>query len=155
MGNPLKTAALLAKKHEPSTTETVEMTEIAGIKQEVILRFTDAGKSDDAKQLNTCYGDLYIIINALRDYANMLENVVQDWGLTGFQAATYQLHAERCRKIAGEYSAAIGYDYDKALALCQKHKAKRPQSCDTGMDSMEALIYKNDINFNEETKGEK
>ena len=110
-------------KFEPSTTTTVEMTEIDGIEQGAVLRFTDVGKSGhpgEAKELHTCYGDLYVIVNALRDYANLLESVTPEWGLTGFHAATYELHAARCRKIAGKYAAAIDYDYDKAVERCER-----------------------------------
>ena len=132
-------------KFEPSTTTTVEMTEIDGMEQGAVLRFTDAGKSgypSEAKELHTCYGDLYVIVNALRDYANLLESVIPEWGLTGFQAATYELHAARCRKISGKYAAAIGYDYDKALERCEKRRAKGERDSDTGMDGLEAFVRK-------------
>ena len=132
-------------KFEPSTTTTVEMTEIDGIEQGAVLRFTDVGKSghpSEAKELHTCYGDLYVIVNALRDYANLLESVIPEWGLTGFQAATYELHAARCRKIAGKYAAAIDYDYDKAVERCERRRAKGKRDSDTGMDGLEAFIRK-------------
>ena len=64
---------LPAAKFGPSMTKTVEMTEIDGMEQEAILRFTDVGKSgqpSEAQKFHTCYGDLYVIVNALRDYAN-------------------------------------------------------------------------------------
>ncbi len=136
---------LPAAKFEPSTTTTVEMTEIDGMEQGAILRFTDVGKSgqlSETKELHTCYGDLYVIVNALRDYANLLESVIPEWGLTGFQAATYELHAARCRKIAGKYAAAIGYDYDKAVEKCEKRRARGERDSDTGMDGLEAFIRK-------------
>ena len=136
---------LPAAKFEPSTTTTVEMTEIDGMEQGAILRFTDVGKSgqlSETKELHTCYGDLYVIVNALRDYANLLESVIPEWGLTGFQAATYELHAARCRKIAGKYAAAIGYDYDKAVEKCEKRRARGERDSDTGMDGPEAFIRK-------------
>lgn len=114
---------LPAEKFEPSTTTTIEMTEINGMEQGAILRFTDVGRSgqpSEAKELRTCYGDLYVIVNALRDYANLLEGAIQEWNLTGYHAATYELHAARCRKIAGKYATAIGYDYDKAVVRCER-----------------------------------
>lgn len=43
------------------------MTEIGGMEQEVILRFTDVGRPGQPsgdKELRTCYGDLYAIVNA-------------------------------------------------------------------------------------------
>lgn len=135
-------------KFEPSTTTTVEMTEIDGMEQGAVLRFTDVGKSgkpSEDRQLRTCYGDLYVIVNALRDYANMLESVVPEWGLTGYHAATYELHAARCREIAGKYADSIGYDYDKAVERCEKRRAKGGRGGDTGMDGLEALVRKREI----------
>lgn len=145
MSRDTKDAPLPAEKFEPSTTATVEMTEIDGMQQGAILHFTDVGRSgspSEVKELNTCYGDLYVIVNTLRDYANLLESVVAEWSLTGFHAATYELHAARCRKIATKYAAAIGYDYDKAVERCRKRQAKGERGEDTGIDGLEALIRK-------------
>ena len=145
MSRDTKDAPLPVEKFELSTTTTVEMTEIDGMEQGAILRFTDIGKvgrySGD-REVSTCYGDLYVIVNALRDYADMLESVIPEWGLTGFHAATYELHAARCRKIAGKYAAAIGYDYDKAVERCQRRRAKGDRNDDTGIDGLEAFIRK-------------
>ena len=138
-------APLSAAKFEPTASATVEMTDIDGMKQGAILRFTDAGQSGHPsgdRELRTCYGDLYAIINALRDYANMLESVIPEWGLTGCHAAVYELHAAQCREIAGKYAAAIGYDYDKALERCLKRRAKDDSGGDTGLDGLEALARK-------------
>ena len=145
--NP-KDAPLPAEKFELSTTTAVEMTEVDGMEQGAVLRFTDAGGaglSSGDKELRTCYGDLYVIVNALRDYANMLESVIPEWGLTGYHAATYELHAARCRKIAEKYAAAIGYDYDKAVERCENRRAKGSRGGDTGMDGLEALVRKREV----------
>ena len=146
---------LPAAKFEPSITTTVEMTETDGIKQGAVLQFTDIGESgnpSEIKEVRTCYGDLYVIVNALRDYANLLESVIPEWGLTGFQAATYELHAARCRKIAGKYAAAIGYDYDKAVERCEKRRAKGDRDSDTGMDGLEALVRRQEHKPQKEKK---
>lgn len=146
MSRDPKDAPLPAARFEPSASATVEMTEIDGMEQGAVLRFTDVGRSGHPgmdKELRTCYGDIYAIVNALRDYANMLDSVIPEWGLTGYQAATYELHAARCRKIAGKYAAAIGYDYDKAMERCLKRRAKGDSGGDTGVDGLEALIRKN------------
>ena len=135
-------APLPAAKFEPAATATVELTEIDGMEQGAILRFTDAGRSGRDRELRTCYGDLYAVVNALRDYANMLESVIREWGLTGYHAAVYELHAARCRKIAGKYAAAIGYDYDKAMEQCLKRRARDSSGDDTGLDGLEALARK-------------
>lgn len=135
-------APLPAAMFEPATTATVELTEIDGMEQGAILRFTDAGQSGGDRELRTCYGDLYAVVNALRDYANILEGVIPEWGLTGYHAAVYELHAARCREIAGKYAAAIGYDYDKAMERCLKRRARNGSGDDTGLDGLEALARK-------------
>ena len=136
---------LPAEKYEPPTTASVEMTEIDGMEQGAVLRFTDVGKSGRPsvdKELHTCYGDLYVIVNALRDYSNMLNSVIEEWGLMGYHAAIFALHAARCRKIAGKYAAAIDYNYDKAGERCEKRRAKGERAGDTGMDGLEAFVRK-------------
>lgn len=151
-------APLPAAKFEPATTATVEMTEIDEMGQEAILRFTDAGRlgcPGGDRELRTCYGDLYVIVNALRDYANMLESVIPEWGLTGYHAAVYELHAARCREIAVKYAAAIGYDYDKAMERCLKRRAKDSSSDDTGLDGLEALAQKRRKSYTGPKKGDK
>ena len=124
-----------------STTETVEMTELDGMEHGAVLRYMDLGgpsKPCSTREVKTTMGDLYVIVNALRDYANLLESAVSAWGLTGYHEATYQIHAERCRKISGRYADAMGYDYDKALARCRK---RRTRDGGTGMDGLEALVH--------------
>ena len=135
-------APLPAAMFEPATTATVELTEIDGMEQGAILRFTDADQSGGDRELRTCYGDLYAVVNALRDYANILEGVIPEWGLTGYHAAIYELHAARCREIAGKYAAAIGYNYDKAMERCLKRRARDGSGDDTGLDGLEALARK-------------
>lgn len=66
---------------------------------------------EEKSNIKTCYGDLIIMINALMDYASLLDMAVKDWHLEGFHAASYRYHAERCRKISRQYALAIGYDY--------------------------------------------
>ena len=73
---------LPADKFESSMTTTVKMTEIDGMEEGAVFRFTDVGKfgkPSEIKEVQTCYGDLYVIVNALRDYANLLEGVIDEW----------------------------------------------------------------------------
>ena len=72
-----------------STTETVEMTELDGMEHGAVLRYMDLGgpsKPCSTREVKTTMGDLYVIVNALRDYANLLESAVYAWGLTGKSA---------------------------------------------------------------------
>ena len=50
--------------------------------------------------MKTCYGDVVKIVNALRDYAKLLETVCDEWDLGGFHRATYEYQAEKLRQIA-------------------------------------------------------
>lgn len=72
----------------------------------------------------TCYGDVRKIVDALRDYSKLLEMVCVTWELQGYHKAVYELRAQKLREIAGKLQAGIGYDYDAAMARCEKQKAK-------------------------------
>lgn len=125
-----------------STLETVEMSEIDGIERGAVLRYMAIPKKSKAHEmleLNTCVGDLYIIVNALYDYAGILERVAAQQA--SYQQELYLLHAARCRKIAGKFSEQMGYDYDKALERCRKRREKGSGD-DTGFDGLEALLQK-------------
>ena len=106
---------------------------------EIVLSFLDF---DGEHTIKTCPGDIYKIVNALMDYAKTLEMVVGEWGLTGFHAATYELHAEQLRKIAHKYANGIGYDYEKAVENCEKqrNKGNKKREDDVGGEAL-ALSY--------------
>lgn len=104
---------------EPAIEEVLEINDL---EVEVVLSFlTEKGQ----RQIQTCPGDIYKIVNMLMDYARMLEMAVEQWGLEGFHRATYELHAEQCRTIAQKYSKGISYDYEKAVERCRKRREKR------------------------------
>lgn len=127
-----------------STLETIEMSEIDGLEQGAVLLYISVPKRNaahDMLELSTCIGDLYVIVNALYDYAKSLEQTASEQGLDSYRKELFLLHAERCRKIAGKFSQQMGYDYEKALERCWKRRAKESNN-DTGMDSLEALLQK-------------
>jgi len=114
---------------EPNTNVTIEMNDLD---DSVILAFMAPGKADkhwSPCKIETCLGDVYKIVNMLYDYARLLELAVEQWDLQGFHKATYEIHAEKCRKTAKKYADAIGYDYEKAVEKCRK-KASRPKRDD-------------------------
>ena len=82
------------------------------------------------------YGDVVKIVNALRDYAKLLELVCDEWDLVGFHRATYEYHAEKLRQIADKFQCGIGYDYDAAVQKCQKMRGKTPRNADVGEEAM-------------------
>lgn len=86
--------------------------------------------------MKTCYGDVVKIVNALRDYAKLLETVCDEWELGGFHRATYEYQAEKLRQITDKLQCGIGYDYDAAVRKCQKLRGKRSRNADVGEDAM-------------------
>lgn len=142
---------LSKEQHEPELSKTVELTEIDGSTPGGILRYFDGYDHED-KEIRTCLGDIYVICNALMDYANLLEGVIEEWGLTGFHAAHYELHAARCRKISKKYADAIGYDYEKAMEKCQKRRSRRDD--DVGQDALTALARRSS-QHSKESAGDK
>lgn len=90
----------------------------------------------------TSYGDLCKTINALMDYARLMEMVCVQWGLEGYHRASYELHAQKLRKIANKLQTGLGYDYDAAVRRCHRQKAKR--STDSiGEDALTLASQKN------------
>ena len=81
--------------------------------------------------------DIRKIVDALMDYARLLELVCVQWGLNGFHKIAYENQAKALRGIALKYQAGIGYDYDAALKLCQKKAEKKAKDDDTGGEALE------------------
>ena len=71
----------------------------------------------ERKEIHSCYGDIIIIINAMADYAGLLDDyrMMYPEGLNAFQAATYEYQANRCRKIQKSLEQQMGYDRDLSL----------------------------------------
>lgn len=101
--------------------------------QEVSLCFYDL---DGGHELNTCYGDILKIINALIDYSTILETVCDLWGLEGYHRAIYGYHADKLREIAEKYQASIHYDYYAALKKCRKKQQRQSRRDDIGEDAL-------------------
>lgn len=117
------------ERFEPIISRPIEL-------EKVTLHLHDA---DGEREIKTCYGDIYKIVNALMDYARLLELACDEWGLEGFHRATYEYHAEKFRAIAKKYQAGIGYDYDAALVKCEAKK-KPHKDDDIGGDAMELAL---------------
>lgn len=66
--------------------------------EEICLAFKDIKKGD--MKILTCYGDIYKIVNAMRDYSRLLLLTCDAWELTGFHRALYEYHAQKAREIA-------------------------------------------------------
>ena len=85
--------------------------------ESVVLSFLGKKRTET---LTVCMGDIYKTVNALIDYARLLELAVKEWNLEGYHRMTYEIHAEEYRKVAQKYADGIGYDYQKALETCKR-----------------------------------
>ena len=122
---------LPAATYEPRLSASVDLER--GLSSEVLLHVFDLSGTHEVK---TCYGDVVKIVNALRDYAKLLETVCDEWDLGGFHRATYEYQAEKLRQIADKFQRGIGYDYDDAVRKCQKLRGKKPRNADVGEEAM-------------------
>lgn len=89
--DPVKTE-LPRERFEPVISRPIDLESLS--EKELALCFLDMGAQ---QKLNTCYGDLYKVINALMDYAHLLEMVCDQWDLQAFHRATYAYHADKLR----------------------------------------------------------
>lgn len=117
--------------YEPQLSASIDLER--GLSSEVLLHIFDFSGTHEVK---TCYGDVVKIVNALRDYAKLLELVCDEWELAGFHRAAYEYQAEKLRQIANKLQCGIGYDYDAAVRKCQKLRGKKPRNDDVGEDAM-------------------
>lgn len=104
---------------------------------EVAFRLRDA---DGEREIKSCYGDIYKVINALMDYARILEQSCDEWGLQGYHRAVYELYAKDFRIIAKKYQEAIGYDYDAAVARCKAKRNRAHKDDNIGGDALEMTV---------------
>ncbi len=99
---------------------------------------------------NQCYqgihvseGDMYVIINAMADYADILmESIELSGGKLGYKEAFYQIHADRCRKISERLQEQTGYNREEAIERCRKkHRYYGDDQEDNSSDVGEEAMY--------------
>ena len=117
--------------YEPQLSASIDLERC--LSREVLLHVFDLSGTHEVK---TCYGDVVKIVNALRDYAKLLETVCDEWELGGFHRAIYEYQAEKLRQIADKFQCGIGYDYDAAVRKCQKLRGEKASQrrCGRGGD---------------------
>lgn len=125
---------------EPILSRPIELDKLA---TEVVLRFRDI---DGEREIKTCYGDIYKIVNVFMDYARLLELIGDEWSLDAYHRAVNEVTADKLRSIAKKYQEAIGYDYEDALAKCEAKKKKARKDDDIGTDALELAFKKNQRN---------
>ena len=84
-------------------------------------------------ELYMCPGDLIVLCNVLHDYAELLENIIDVD--QGYQAALYQYHANRCRKIQHYIEKELNYDAAAAIQRCKKKTKQAREKNDIGEDA--------------------
>lgn len=118
-------------------TEKIERVEAANIP----IQFYNL-KSQCYQGVHVSEGDMYVIINAMADYADILmESIALSGGKMGYQEAFYEIHANRCRKISERLQEQIGYNREEAIERCRKKRkyygnGEEDDSSDVGEDAM-------------------
>lgn len=98
--------------------ETVARTvELNSLGKELVISFMDF---EGDQEIRICPGDIYKIVNALMDYSRLLEIAAQEWDISSYHKAVYEISAEQLRKIADKFSFGIGYNYYEAVEQCRK-----------------------------------
>jgi len=132
-----KTLNLPREKFEPVISRPIELDRLEATELE--LCFQNIGGPCN---IRTCYGDICRIVNALRDYSRLLRMVCEEWDLSGYHEAVYQLQADILEKISKKYQMGIGYDYDAAVEKCRRKAEKRSPEDDIGEEAMTLAIRK-------------
>lgn len=118
-------------------TEEIERAEAANIP----IQFYNL-KSQCYQGVHVSEGDMYVIINAMADYADILmESIALSGGKMGYKEAFYEIHANRCQKISERLQEQIGYNREEAIERCRKKRryygdGGEDDSSDVGEDAM-------------------
>ena len=94
------------------------------------------------KTIESCQGDLTVICNVLADYADLLDEFLNDEKereRLGFCAVMqYERMRDRCRKITEDLQKKTGYDRNAAIEKCRRKAGRKPKA-DTGIGE-DALV---------------
>lgn len=106
----------------------------------VAIRYYSVTHSRE-ETITSCEGDLIVICNVLADYADFLDEFLNDEKereRLGFCAVMqYERMRDRCRKITEGLQEKTGYDRNAAIEKCRR-KARK-QGADTGIGE-DALV---------------
>lgn len=113
---------------EWATPEVLDLREIA------IDFQRKEGRSFSPSTMTSCHGDLRLICDVLVDYARLCDERRAQGDMTALEAGTYEYYADRCRRIAEKFAAAIGYDREATIRRCMKNREKAGD--DVGEDAL-------------------
>lgn len=98
-----------------------------------LLQVADLQKTHE---ISLVYGDILKTILALRDYADIMEQVCDEWNLEGFHRSIYKLRAKNLREISQKLEAGIGFHYDAAMQKCARRKKRSKMNTGVGEDAL-------------------
>ena len=107
----------------------------------VPIHYYDVDRMQE-KTIESCQGDLTVICNVLADYADMLDEFLNDEKereRLGFCAVMqYERMRDRCRKITEDLQKKTGYDRVAAIEKCRRKAGRKPKA-DAGIGE-DALV---------------
>lgn len=107
----------------------------------VPIHYYDVDRMQE-KTIESCQGDLTVICNVLADYADMLDEFLNDEKereRLGFCAVMqYERMRDRCRKITAGLQEKTGYDRAAAIEKCRRKAGRKPKA-DAGIGE-DALV---------------
>lgn len=89
-------------------------------------------KGMNEQWIETCIGELRIIVEALADYYDMAGKIVEAMEL-GYPKATWKNRLERIKQIQTKIEESTGYSRDEQLETCMKRK---PRKDDIGEEAL-------------------
>lgn len=87
--------------YEPQLSASIDLERC--LSSEVLLHVFDLSGTHEVK---TCYGDVVKIVNALRDYAKLLELVCDEWELGGFTGQSMNIRQKSSARSRTSFNAA-------------------------------------------------
>jgi len=95
-------------------------------------------KGMNERWIETCSGEIRIIVEALADYYDIASEKVD--GMDGYAKAVWGYHMQRIKEIQTKLEDSIGYNRDRQLEICMKKKHKKDD--DIGEDALALLCKK-------------
>ena len=90
-------------------------------------------KGMNEQWIETCVGELRIIIDALADYYDIAGRSVETMD-EGYPKAAWGYHLERIKQIQTKLEESTGYNRDRQIEICKK--PKRARNDDIGEDAL-------------------
>lgn len=98
-----------------------------------LLRVSDIQKTHE---IHLVYGDILKTILALRDYAEIMDQVCDEWRLEGFHRAIYQQRSRKLQEISQKLEISIGFRYDAAIRKCERRRNRSKKDNGVGEDAL-------------------